>query len=358
MAKPCRVRLLASFLVATAFAFASAFPNPFSAAADQQQIPRILHQVYLDGDLALKQESRRNDTAFRSEWLESCRRATRGWTHMFWDLEKARALLSDKYSWFLPAFAAYPKTVLRGDAIRPFILHAYGGLYLDMDVECFRSPEPFMAGFDLIFQSEFPEADDINNAIMAGVPGHPFWMQMMIMLFMKYDQTLRTDISWSLILDSTGPGISKAAFQAFFPGIAREDNLLGSWRATSSIVKVFGLGTWYCPCRWNDQVCHRQVDEMRGNDTLPSNMMGHHRYSGSWTPTKHGLYRGQAVLLADRASHLGLTLYLWSFVLLAVALAAAARPLLRRCRSRRAPDLTLPIALLRRTRSTARLRGD
>ena len=55
-------------------------------------------------------------------------------------------------------------------------------------------------------------------------------VQMMIMLFMKYDQTLRTDISWSLILDSTGPGISKAAFQAFFPGIAREENFLGSWR--------------------------------------------------------------------------------------------------------------------------------
>ena len=55
-------------------------------------------------------------------------------------------------------------------------------------------------------------------------------VQMMIMLFMKYDQTLRTDSSWSLILDSTGPGISKAAFQAFFPGIAREENFLGSWR--------------------------------------------------------------------------------------------------------------------------------
>ena len=66
---------------------------------------------------------------------------------------------------------------IAGDAIRPFILHAYGGLYLDMDVECFRSPEPLMAGFDLIFQSEFQEANDINNAVMAGVPGHPFWMQ-------------------------------------------------------------------------------------------------------------------------------------------------------------------------------------
>lgn len=71
-------------------------------------------------------------------------------------------------------------------------------------------------------------------------------------------------------------------------------------QATSSIVKVFGLGFWYCPCRWNDQVCHRRVDEMRVNDTLPANLMGHHRYSGSWTPTKHGLYRGQVGHQAGR----------------------------------------------------------
>ena len=66
-------------------------------------------------------------------------------------------------------------------------------------------------------------------------------VQMMIMLFMKYDQTLRTEISWSLILDSTGPGISKAAFQAFFPGIAREENFLGSWRVGSGLLRLSDL---------------------------------------------------------------------------------------------------------------------
>ena len=66
----------------------------------------------------------------------------------------------------------------------------------------------------------------------------------------------------------------------------------------------------------------------------------------------------QAILLADRASHLGTTLYLWGFVLLAVAMAVVARPLLSKWRSRHVPDLTLPIALLRQTRSSSRLRGD
>ncbi|KAK9867459.1 hypothetical protein WJX84_011942 [Apatococcus fuscideae] len=326
-------------------------------------IPRILHQVYLDGDQALKLESRRSDTGFRQEWLDSCKRVTKGWTQMFWDLEKAKALLSDRYPWFLPAFAAYPKTVLRGDAIRPFILHAYGGLYLDMDVECFKSPERFLAGFDLVFQSEFGDATDINNAIMAGVPGHPFWMQMMILLFMKYDQTLRTDISWSLILDSTGPGVSRTAFRTFFPGIAREHNYLGAWRATSSTVKVFGLGTWYCPCQWNDQACHIRIDELHGNGTLPSNLVGHHRYSGSWTPTKHGLYREQAILLADGASRLGASAYIWAVVLLAVFAFLLGHALHRYWSSRQGAHLVLPttVGLSRWARGAAqiaRMRGD
>ena len=66
----------------------------------------------------------------------------------------------------------------------------------------------------------------------------------------------------------------------------------------------------------------------------------------------------QAVLLADRATHLGMTLYLWGFVLLTVALMAVARPLLGKWRSHRVPELALPIALLRQSRSGARLRGD
>ncbi len=42
------------------------------------------------------------------------------------------------YSWFLPTWRQYNKRVLRSDAIRPFILHRYGGLYLDLDIECYR----------------------------------------------------------------------------------------------------------------------------------------------------------------------------------------------------------------------------
>ncbi len=42
------------------------------------------------------------------------------------------------YPWFLTTWRQYDTVVLRGDALRYLIMLHYGGLYLDLDVECFR----------------------------------------------------------------------------------------------------------------------------------------------------------------------------------------------------------------------------
>ena len=48
-----------------------------------------------------------------------------------------------------------------GDAIRPFLLHAYGGLYMDVDVECFDATDDMVDGFDLV-----------------SLPGQPQWCRL------------------------------------------------------------------------------------------------------------------------------------------------------------------------------------
>lgn len=45
-----------------------------------------------------------------------------------------------------------PSSLLALLQIRYFIMHAIGGLYLDMDVECFRSAEPFLADAEVVLQ--------------------------------------------------------------------------------------------------------------------------------------------------------------------------------------------------------------
>ncbi len=42
-------------------------------------------------------------------------------------------------------------------------------------VLCPRPSDPWLAGADLVLQSEYKEQRDIVNSIMASVPGHPFW---------------------------------------------------------------------------------------------------------------------------------------------------------------------------------------
>ena len=58
-------------------------------------------------------------------------------------------------------------------------MHAFGGLYLDIDVECFSPTDELLAGRDVVLQLEDANPKSLNNAVMASVPGHPFWVEVM-----------------------------------------------------------------------------------------------------------------------------------------------------------------------------------
>ena len=54
-----------------------------------------------------------------SRWRDSCQRWHPGWQHMFWDSERAEALLKERYEWFLPTWRSYPRVVHKGAASLP-----------------------------------------------------------------------------------------------------------------------------------------------------------------------------------------------------------------------------------------------
>lgn len=55
-------------------------------------------------------------------------------------------------------------------------MHAIGGLYVDIDVECFTPTDHLLDGREIVLQLENADPKSLNNAVMASVPGHPFWM--------------------------------------------------------------------------------------------------------------------------------------------------------------------------------------
>ena len=61
--------------------------------------------------------------------------------------------------------------------MRYFILNSYGGVYMDMDVECFRPTDSFLRGYDLVLNVELGEGLTVTNAVMASAPNVTFWQR-------------------------------------------------------------------------------------------------------------------------------------------------------------------------------------
>jgi mannosyltransferase OCH1-like enzyme len=86
--------------------------------------------MYLDGEQALEKLARQPRAHFRRDWWLSCEHHNPGWTRRLWDQQAAEALLAERYPWMLDTWRNLGSRVLQSDALRPLILHEYGGLYL------------------------------------------------------------------------------------------------------------------------------------------------------------------------------------------------------------------------------------
>lgn len=126
-------------------------------------IPRLLHQIWYQGEAAIPPTLRR----YREGWA----RLHPGWETRLWDGASMRALVADRHPDLLPLYDALPRPIYRIDACRYVILQAFGGLYADLDVECFRPVDPLLEGHGLILSRTI----GYNNAVIGSAPGHPLW---------------------------------------------------------------------------------------------------------------------------------------------------------------------------------------
>ena len=94
-------------------------------------IPKIIHQTW-------KNENIPYDT-FKQEWIDSWINLNPVWEYKLWTDDDILSFIEDKFPWFVNRFNEYPKNIQRVDAFRYFVLYEYGGLYADMDFECFKN---------------------------------------------------------------------------------------------------------------------------------------------------------------------------------------------------------------------------
>ncbi|GLB33914.1 putative glycosyltransferase family 32 protein [Lyophyllum shimeji] len=161
-----------------------------------ERIPRILHQTWKTDVLPARWKG----------ISDACRAMMPDYEYMLWTDEGSREFIATHYPWFLENFDGYTYPIQRADAIRYFVLHHYGGVYLDLDIGCLRPMDPLLA-YPVILPKTIPVG--VSNDLMFAEPNHPFLEQ-------TIHNLVTFDHSWILnyptVMFSTGPMFLSAQF--------------------------------------------------------------------------------------------------------------------------------------------------
>ncbi|KAF7977465.1 hypothetical protein HWV62_3653 [Athelia sp. TMB] len=161
-----------------------------------ERIPRIIHQTWKSETLP-------------ERWTgisKACRDMMPDYEYMLWTDASSREFIAKHYAWFLTTFDEYTYPIQRADAIRYFVLHYYGGVYLDLDVGCLRPLDPLLI-FPVILPKTIPVG--VSNDLMFAEKGHPFLTQ-------TIHKLIAFDYSWVInyptVMFSTGPMFLSAQY--------------------------------------------------------------------------------------------------------------------------------------------------
>ncbi|KIZ05354.1 hypothetical protein MNEG_2602 [Monoraphidium neglectum] len=219
-----------------------------------------------------------------------------GWEVRYWDDRSVLSLIKSDFAFFLPTFKSYKQVVQRSDAARWLILYKFGGVYIDNDVECYRSMEPSIKGLDLAVNCELEApAGKVGNAVLASAPGNPLWLRI-IREGIKRAANVKPGAPVEETLDVTGPHITEWGIKTTH-GLGMEAEVCGIPLTDSDGRKTyaFKMGEWFTPCRWNNHTCHmewarksfyaRSIAAPPGSQGshAPGSVVGMHMYASSWT---------------------------------------------------------------------------
>lgn len=178
-------------------------PTPKRLYVYEHKIPRIIHQMW---------KTTRVMRVFKP-FIASWARLHPFWEYRFWTDASGEQFVKTVYPQHWEMFKEF-NGIQRSDALRYFILHRYGGVYADLDVEAV-APLDVILDRELILSQE-PLAHavvlenrkrQVCNAFMASAPGHPFWPY--VHEYMAGHQVRRDPVG------STGPRMLDAALTAY-----------------------------------------------------------------------------------------------------------------------------------------------
>ncbi|RKZ50162.1 MAG: hypothetical protein DRR16_10950 [Candidatus Parabeggiatoa sp. nov. 3] len=247
------------------------------------KVPKIIHQIWDD----------QNIPGWLAKYAASWLHFNPEWRYVFWTIDDLNAMVIKEFPSLLKTYNSLPLKIMKIDLARYCLMSKYGGVYVDLDFECYRPLGDVFTKNKLTLSWEWPGATKpgltgdsdalsisrieehflstatyehtLGNAILASNPSHALWTAVIGALERsQFNSRIKNDEVFGL----TGPQFLTQQF------IRHYDNKWG--------VRIFDNSIFY-PIPWNKPI---QDDGYRASDF--ENAYGAHHWSGSWWQPQPG----------------------------------------------------------------------
>jgi mannosyltransferase OCH1-like enzyme len=213
----------------------------------------MIHQIWFDLG---------NGSSPREDWCKTWRDMNPSWSYKLWNESECRDLIRDEYPFFLKTYESYKYDIERIDSVRYFILHKFGGFYVDTDAICLKSLDQVLQDFPgdlgVVESGSKVYGVECNNFFIYSKPpndGHEvtrvddFWLTVFEEMM---ERSLRTYSMKTIeVLEMTGPFMLNSVITSSGVGFTlypwklfnSEDGLL----TDSMYIYHFSLVSWTGP---------------------------------------------------------------------------------------------------------------
>ena len=197
-----------------------------------------------------------------------------------WSPTRARELLLTQYPNFVSLYDGFPYAIQRSDFSRYAILHAYGGMYMDLDYRLNVPLKEILAHLDAdstlghcsAFVNETPNkvfTRGLSNSFMISrAPNHPFWMSIMSV---AYNGTGITE--YQRVMSGTGPSLITSTYDVYNRTHTTGNDAVGilpKWQFNPCSVCERGTA---CRTRVGVLACHTSAGAWNGDDAKAVNIL-------------------------------------------------------------------------------------
>ena len=159
-------------------------------------IPKRIHQTWATQEIPERWH------AFHLSWQEQ----HPDYDHQLWTDSELRELVARCEPEFLEVYETFPRNIQRVDAGKAILMKHEGGVYADLDTECYQPITPLLETEKIVLSRTRDGV--IDGAFMASERGHDYWDTVL--------QTMRHPPWYALVLKAI-PGL-QASYVLFSTG--------------------------------------------------------------------------------------------------------------------------------------------